>query len=108
MKRKVRITETQLNSIIKRALKEQEEDQYMTSVDQSKMAGGPEDEVDNPEEGGEPNYESFVTAAQELMGQGITLGNLVDKLNEKEEEPEPESGEPEPTEPDQSIPSDNQ
>jgi hypothetical protein len=104
MKRKVRITENQLNTIIKKALKEQQEDQYMNSGPEAEAIAGPPEE----EESGEPNYEAFITAAQELMGQGITLGNLVDKLNEKEEEPEPESGEPEPTEPDQSIPSDNQ
>jgi len=103
MKRKVRITESQLDSIIKKALKEQEEEQFMaTGPDQEKMAGGPE------EEGGEPNYEAFMSAAQELMGQGITIGNLVDKLCEaKDSETEPEPTEPE-MEPDQSIPSDNQ
>ena len=99
MKKKVRITETQLNNIIKKALKEQEEDQFMTGVDQEKMAGGPEDEAG--QEGGEPDYEAFMGAAQELMSQGITIGNLVDKLCEaKETEPEPEAepeGEPEPT-----------
>jgi len=90
MKRKVRITETQLNDIIKKALKEQEEDQFMTGVDQEKMAGGPEDEAG--EEGGEPDYAAFMSAAQELMSQGITIGNLVDKLCEaKEAEPEPEA-----------------
>lgn len=68
MKRKVRITETQLNTIIKRALKEQQEDQFMTGAegDQDKMAGGPEDEVGA--EGGEPDYTAFMGAAQELMG----------------------------------------
>jgi hypothetical protein len=112
MKRKVRITEAQLNSIIKKALKEQQDDQVMAGADQGQMSGSPEDEVDG-EEGGEPNYEAFMSAAQELMGQGITIGNLVDKLCEAkdgagEEQPsgEEESGfEPEP---DQAIPSDNQ
>ena len=90
MKRKVRITETQLNDIIKKALKEQEEDQFMTGVDPTKMAGGPEDEEGSPEEGGEPDYSAFMSAAQELMGQGITIGNLVDKLCEaKDTEVEP-------------------
>jgi hypothetical protein len=91
MKRKVRITESQLNDIIKKALKEQEkpeDDQFMTGVDQEKMAGGPEDS----EEGGEPNFEAFLSSAQELMGQGITIGALVDKLCEaKESESEPEA-----------------
>jgi hypothetical protein len=106
MKRKVRITETQLNTIIRKALKEQQEDQYMNGPNPDDMAGGTE-ETGN-DEGGEPNYDAFLSAAQELMGQGITIGNLVDKLCENKEEPEPESGEPEPTEPDQAIPSDNQ
>jgi hypothetical protein len=90
MKRKVRITETQLNSIIKKALKEQEE--MSTGPDPSVMTGSPEDEV-GAEEGGEPNFEAFLSAAQELMGQGITIGALVDKLCEAKDtegEPEPE------------------
>jgi len=102
MKRKVRITETQLNNIIKKSLKEQE-DQFMTGPDPEAMAGGPEEEGD-----GEPNFEAFIAAAQELMGQGITIGALVDKMCEsKDTEAEPEATEPE-VEPDQSIPSDNQ
>lgn len=104
MKRKVRITETQLNDIIKKALKEQQDDQVMgTGPDPSQMAGAP-----GEDEGGEPDFEAFVSAGKELMSQGITLGTLIDKLNETEEEPEaePEVG-PE-VEPDQSIPSDNQ
>jgi hypothetical protein len=49
-----------------------------------------------------------MAAAQELMGQGITIGALVDKMCEsKDTETEPEATEPE-VEPDQSIPSDNQ
>ena len=108
MKRKVRITERQLDSIIKKALREQD-DQFMTGTNPEDMAGAPEDE-EGMEGGGEPDFEAFMSAAQELMGQGITIGGLVDKLCEanNEPEPEPESGEPEPVEPDQSIPSDNQ
>jgi len=105
MKRKVRITETQLNTIIKRALKEQQEDQFMTGAegDQDKMAGGPEDEVGA--EGGEPDYTAFMSAAQELMGQGITIGNLVDKLCEaKDTEAEPEVEPEQDTETEPSIP----
>ena len=107
MKRKVRITETQLNSIIKRALKEQQEDQFMTGAegDQDKMAGGPEDEMGA--ESGEPDYTAFMSSAQELMGQGITIGNLVDKLCEAkdaEAEPEPEVEPEQDTETEPSIP----
>lgn len=104
MKRKVRITETQLNTIIKKALKEQQDDQIMgTGPSPEEVTGSPEGE-----ETGEPDFEAFVSSGKELMSQGITLGNLIDKLNETEEEPEPESGEPSEVEPDQSIPSDNQ
>ena len=106
MKRKVRITETQLNTIIKKALKEQQDEQVMGGPDPEAIAGGPDEEG-----GGEPNYDAFMSAAQELMGQGITIGNLVDKLCEaKDTEAEPE-GEPEtggvPAEQDQPIPSTN-
>lgn len=102
MKRVIKLTDSKLNSIIKKILKEQE-DQYMgTGPEPEEVTGAPEGE-----KGGEPNFEAFLSAAQELMGQGITIGNLVDKLCESKETEEPEV---EPTEPesDQGIPSDNQ
>lgn len=101
MKRIVKLTDSKLNSIIKKVLKEQE-DQYMgTGPAPEDVTGAPE------EEGGEPDFEAFLSAAQELMSQGITIGNLVDKLCESKETEEPEV---EPTEPEteQGIPSDNQ
>jgi hypothetical protein len=100
MKKIVRLTDSKLNSIIKKVLKEQEDEQFATTgPNPEEIAGAPEGE-----EGGEPNFESFLSAAQELMGQGVTIGNLVDKLCEAKEEPEPEV---EPTEPEteQGIPS---
>ena len=102
MKRVVKLTNSELNKVIKKVLKEQEEQQFGTTGPAPEEIAG---DAQNPEEGGEPNYEAFLSAAQELLGQGITIGNLVDKLCEAKEEPEPEA---EPTEPDQTIPSDNQ
>lgn len=105
MKKVIRLTDSKLNSIIKKVLKEQEDEQVSTTGPAPEgITGSPEDE------GGEPNFEAFLSAAQELLGQGLTVGNLVDKICEAqkgEEEPEPEV---EPTEPeaDQGIPSDNQ
>lgn len=108
MKKIVKLTNAKLNSIIKKVLKEQEDEQFSTTgPNPEDVTGAPEE---TPEEGGEPNFEAFLSAAQELLGQGITIGNLVDKLCEaKESEAEPETTEPvtEP-EPDQGIPSDNQ
>jgi hypothetical protein len=107
MKKIVRLTDSKLNTIIKKVLKEQEDEQFSTTGPKPEEIAG---DAQNPEEGGEPNFEAFLSAAQELLGQGITIGNLVDKLCEaKDAEVEPETSEPvtEP-EPDQGIPSDNQ
>jgi len=105
MKKVIKLTDSKLHSLIHRIIKEQEENQIMsTGPEPEEITGSPE------EEGGEPNFDAFISAAQELLGQGMTVGNLVDKICEAqkgEEEPEPEV---EPTEPemDQGIPSDNQ
>ena len=92
-KRVIKLTESQLRNIVKKTMLEQrhqytgdvdeqnagEEDQYMTGNDQENLAGG-EDE-------GEVNYEEFLAVAQVLMGQGITIGGLVDKLCEIQNNP---------------------
>lgn len=101
----VKLTSTELNKLIKKVIREQEEEQLgTTGPAPEEVTGAPE-----AEEGGEPDYEGFLTAAKELLGQGISIGELVDKLIEAQnpEEPEPEV---EPTEPDSdtAIPSDNQ
>lgn len=105
MKKVIRLTNAKLDTIIKKVLKEQEEEQIAsTGPAPEEVTGAPEDE------GGEPNFEAFLSAAQELLGQGLTVGNLVDKICEAqkgEEEPEPEV-EPMAPEMDQGIPSDNQ
>lgn len=107
MKKIVRLTDSKLSALIKKVLKEQEDEQFSTTGPNPEEVAG---DAQKPEENGEPNFEAFISAAQELLGQGITIGNLVDKLCEaKDEESEPETSEPvtEP-EPDQGIPSDNQ
>jgi len=99
MKKIIKLTETELNKIIQKIIKEQAEDQYMkTESDPEQMAGGIED--DPGSEGGEPSYDEFLQCAQGLLDQGMTVGNLVDKLIENqgggeeevapEEEPLPE------------------
>ncbi len=104
--RVVKLTDSRLNSIIKKVLREQEENQVMsTGPSPEEVTGAP-----GPEENDESNFDAFVGAARELLNQGHTVGELVDKILEAqgdEEEPEPEV---EPTEPemDQGIPSDNQ
>lgn len=107
MKKVIKLTEKKLNEIVEQVLREQEiptEPQVgTTGPAPENIAGSPEDE------GGEPDFAAFLDAAQELMSQGMTIGDLVDKLLEVEE-PEAEEPEVEPTEPepDESIPSDNQ
>ena len=104
MKKIVRIKESQLNGIIKKVIKEQGEDQFMTSGPKpEEMAGAPEDETSPESEG--PNFEEFITCAKGLLDQGSTIGELVDQLlnaqsepeGEEEPEMEPET-EPEPEE----------
>ena len=82
-KRIVRISESQLDKVIKNVLKEQE-DQFMSDVDQSKMSDG-------PEETSEPNFDEFIGCAQALLTQGVIIGALVDKLIEGEESQEGET-----------------
>jgi hypothetical protein len=94
MKKTVRIKESQLNNIIKKVIKEQEQE-MSTGPDPSQMAGAPEDET--PAEGS-PNFEEFINCAKTLLDQGTTIGELVDELvNSQNIEPESES-EPNPDE----------
>jgi hypothetical protein len=92
-KRVIKLTEAQLRDIVKKTMLEQRhqytgdveeqeqlgneqgtEDQYMTGPDAGAVSGG--------EDTGEVSYDEFLTAAQALIGQGITIGGLVDKLCE--------------------------
>lgn len=103
-KRVIKLTEAQLRGIVKKTMLEQRhqytgdveeqeqlgneqgtEDQYMTGPDAEAISGG--------EDGGEVNYEEFLTAAQALLGQGITIGGLVDKLCESQNGQGEEGGE---------------
>lgn len=105
MKRAIKLTESTLNKLVDKVLKEQEEQQFGT------MAPNPEEITGSPEdESGEPNFDAFIEAANELLSQGLTIGDLVDKICESQEGEEPEPPEVEPPEPeeDQGIPSDNQ
>lgn len=96
MKRIVRLSETELNKIIKNLIKEQDEDQFMSDQNPEQMSGGLNDETAEPEED-EANFDEFLGCAKKLMDQGITIGNLVDKLLEVGEEPEEEPETPEST-----------
>jgi hypothetical protein len=102
--RVIKLTDSKLNNIIKKVLREQEENQVMsTGPSPEEVTGAPE-----PEENGELNFDTFMDAARKLLNQGHTVGELVDKILEaqgNEEEPEVEPIEPEM---DQGIPSDNQ
>ena len=95
MKKTVRIKESQLDSIIKKVIKEQEQQISTTGPDAEQITGSPESEA-TPENQG-PDFEEFKRCAKGLLGQGVTIGNLVDQLLEaKEAEPEEdENGKPE-------------
>ena len=105
MAKVIKLTDSKLNSIIKKVLKEQEEEQFSTT------GPAPEEISGSPENmGDEPDFTEFVSIAQELLGQGITIGTLVDKIlgsEKSDEEPEPEV-EPMAPEDDLGIPSANQ
>ena len=112
MKKVVRIKESQLDGIIKKVLKEQgtgeptnPDPQEMTDArtNQDTMAGSPNDE------GTEPNFDEFLSVSSKLLDQGVSIGQMIDKLIEKESQGgDEETAEPEGTQPDESIPSDNQ
>lgn len=95
MKKTIRIKESQLNEVIKKVIKEQEQE-MSTGPNPAEMTGAPEDEAPAENEG--PNFEEFKTCAKTLLDQGVTIGNLVDQLieaqnaePETEEEPNPDT-----------------
>ena len=100
MKKTVRISESQLNNVIKKVIREQNDAQVMsTGPSAEQMAGTPETD-DGAKGGQEPDFEQFKTCAKTLLDQGITIGNLVDQLldaekgegdGETEEEPTPDT-----------------
>lgn len=94
MKKTVRIKESQLNDIIKKVIKEQEQE-MSTGPDPSQMTGDPQNDEPTEDEG--PNFEEFINCAKTLLDQGITIGALVDQLLDAQNaEPESEEGAPEP------------
>ena len=98
MKRVVKITESQLNDMIKKVMTEQEGQVMNTGPSPEQMVGSADGETDaapHAEEG--PNFEEFVNCAKELMAQDVTVGNLVDQILEDQNEPEAEEPMGEPT-----------
>lgn len=88
MKKVVKIRESQLNDIIKKVIMEQEGQVMTSGPSPEQMTGTPEDgSEDTTSEG--PNFEEFLSCAKTLLGQGVTIGNLVDQLVEAQ------GGEPE-------------
>jgi hypothetical protein len=96
MKKTIRIKESQLNDVIKKVIKEQQEMTAGPSPEQ--ITGTPEsDDPSAPSEDG-PNFEEFKNCAKTLLDQGVTIGDLVDQLidaqsaePETEEEPNPDT-----------------
>lgn len=80
MAKVIKITESELNKIVDRVIKEQE-DQYMSDVDQEQMSG---DAVNSDE----PDFSEFIECSMSLLSQGVTIGELVDKICENKPEPE--------------------
>jgi hypothetical protein len=93
-KRVIKLTESQLRSIVNKTVMEQRGHHYTGSMDEQEQLGneqGTEDQymtgpdagdVSGGQDEGEVNYDAFITATQELMGQGVTIGDLVDKMCE--------------------------
>jgi len=86
MKKVIKLTDKKLNEIIRGILKEQSDEQITnTGPSPEEISGSPHDE------GVTPSYDEFLNAAEELLGQGLTIGNLVDKLCEIQKPSEPET-----------------
>ena len=91
MKKVVKISEGQLNNIIKKVIKEQEGQVMNTGPSPEQMTGTPDDGTGEIASEG-PNFTEFVNCAKELLDQGVTVGNLVDQILEAQENaPEEES-----------------
>jgi len=96
MKKTIRIKESQLNDVIKKVIKEQQEMTAGPSPEQ--ITGAPES--DNPTAPGEdgPDFTQFSECVKTLLGQGVTIGDMVNKMveangegAETEEEPNPDA-----------------
>jgi len=95
MKRVVKIRESQLNEIIKKVIKEQDGQVLNTGPSAEQLAGTPDDGSEDMASD-EPDFGQFIQCATELLGQGVTIGNLVDQiLDAQEAEPEGDEGMPE-------------
>jgi len=87
MKKVVKITENQLNEIIRKVIKEQEGQVMNTGPSPEQMTGTPEGDSEPMADSG-PNFGEFINCAKELLDQGVTVGNLVDQILEAQEAPE--------------------
>jgi hypothetical protein len=86
-KRVVKINEAQLNDIIQKVIQEQEAQVMNTGPSAEQIAGTPDNDTEDIASE-EPNFADFIGCAKELMNQGVTIGNLVDKLLEADDEEE--------------------
>jgi len=90
MKKVVKITEGQLNDIIKKVIKEQEAQVMNTGQSPEQTSGAADQGAESISNEG-PNFNEFINCAKELLDQGVTIGNLVDQILEVQDEPEEES-----------------
>ena len=90
MKKVVKITEGQLNDIIKKVIKEQEGQVMNTGPSPEQVAGIPDQGSEDIANEG-PNFAEFINCVKELLDQGVTVGNLVDQILEAQDEPEEET-----------------
>lgn len=80
----VKITEAQLNDIIKKVIKEQEAQVMNTGPSPEQVAGTPDQGAEAISDEG-PNFGEFINCAKDLLNQGVTVGNLVDQILEAQE-----------------------
>ena len=88
-KKVIKINESQLNDIVLKVIKEQEAQVMNTGPSPEQITGTPDNDTEDIASD-EPNFTEFIGCAKELMNQGVTVGQLVDKMLESEEEPEAE------------------
>ena len=81
MKKVIKLTESELNKIIKKVMSEQEGQVMNTGPSPEQMLGTEDGETDaepHAQEG--PDFEQFLNCAKDLLAQDVTIGDLVDKI----------------------------
>lgn len=97
MKRVIKLTESDLNGIIKKVISEQEGQVMNTGPSPEQMVGTADGDATEPHAEEGPDFEQFLNCAKDLLAQDVTIGDLVDKIIDAQGDVESEEPEIEPT-----------